>query len=606
MHFIGYICPMPSVFYNQRLQTLYKERNLLRTKRRNFGILRLGTLGILILALYVLWNIGWWAILAALTVIIILFAKLVLKDLSNKQALDDNDRLIHINEKELNALKGEYFQFEAGTQYQHKDHPYSNDLDIFGHASLFQYLNRSITEPGNDKLAGLLKEAATLQLIKSRQQAIKELSQKPVWLQQFCCIGQRQKLTNATASTLENWMQEPTSFIQFRHWKWLRYLLPAMALLALAATIGGYFPLNAFYLVLFLMGVVAFQVNKELAPMHNKLTQVTNELNSIADVIALIEKENYEAPLLQKNYNQFNAGTAGAASKKIKALSSILHKMDMRYNLVMAAPLNLLLQWNLQQALNLEEWKAKNPSSIQNWLEALGEMDALCSLAILRFNHPQWAIPQFTETHFQLSAKNMGHPLIPHDKRVTNEMIIEGNDQIMLITGSNMAGKSTYLRSAGVNIVLAMAGAPVCATTFSLSPVHLLSSMRITDNLEENTSTFYAELKKLKFILENVNNREPVFILLDEILRGTNSFDRHTGSVALIKQFIKKTTPAVIATHDVALAGLEKEFPGNIKNYHFDVQVSGEELHFDYLLKPGICSSLNASLLMKKIGIEID
>ncbi len=278
----------------------------------------------------------------------------------------------------------------------------------------------------------------------------------------------------------------------------------------------------------------------------------------------------------------------------------------MRYNLVMAAPLNLLLQWNLQQALNLEEWKAKNPSSIQNWLEALGEMDALCSLAILRFNHPQWAIPQFTETHFQLSAKNMGHPLIPHDKRVTNEMVIEGNDQIMLITGSNMAGKSTYLRSAGVNIVLAMAGAPVCATTFSLSPVHLLSSMRITDNLEENTSTFYAELKKLKFILENVNNREPVFILLDEILRGTNSFDRHTGSVALIKQFIKKTTPAVIATHDVALAGLEKEFPGNIKNYHFDVQVSGEELHFDYLLKPGICSSLNASLLMKKIGIEID
>ena len=597
---------MPSVFYNQRLQTLYKERNLLRTKRRNFGILRLGTLGILILALYVLWNIGWWAILAALTVIIILFAKLVLKDLSNKLALDDNDRLIHINEKELNVLKGEYFQFEAGTQYQHKDHPYSNDLDIFGHASLFQYLNRSITEPGNDKLAGLLKEAATLQLIKSRQQAIKELSQKPVWLQQFCCIGQRQKLTNATASTLEGWMQEPTSFIQFRHWKWLRYLLPAMALLALAATIGGYFPLNAFYLVLFLMGVVAFQVNKVLAPMHNKLTQVTNELNSIADVIALIEKENYEAPLLQKNYNQFNAGTAGAASKKIKALSSILHKMDMRYNLVMAAPLNLLLQWNLQQALNLEEWKAKNPSSIQNWLEALGEMDALCSLAILRFNHPQWAIPQYTETYFHLSAKNMGHPLIPQDKRVTNEMVIEGNDQIMLITGSNMAGKSTYLRSAGVNIVLAMAGAPVCATTFSLSPVHLLSSMRITDNLEENTSTFYAELKKLKFILENVNNREPVFILLDEILRGTNSFDRHTGSVALIKQFIKKTTPAVIATHDVALAGLEKEFPGNIKNYHFDVQVSGEELHFDYLLKPGICSSLNASLLMKKIGIEID
>ena len=175
----------------------------------------------------------------------------------------------------------------------------------------------------------------------------------------------------------------------------------------------------------------------------------------------------------------------------------------------------------------------------------------------------------------------------------------------MLVTGSNMAGKSTYLRSIGVNAVLAMAGAPVCASYFSLSPVQIISSMRIADNLEESTSTFYAELKKLKTIIDKVNNKEKVFILLDEILRGTNSLDRHTGSAALIKQLIKHNAACIIATHDVELAKMKDEYPENILNYHFDVQVSNDELYFDYQLKEGICTSLNASILMKKIGIEL-
>lgn len=597
---------MPEIFYNNRLQTLQSERKLLLSKKRNFGIFRLGALVALIIAFYILWNIGWWAVLAAAIIIIILFTQLVLKDLANKQALEDNARFITINEKELNASKGEYFQFEEGSGYLHKDHLYSNDLDVFGHASLFQYLNRSFTEPGSKTLAGFLQAPASTQNINNRQQAIKELAQKPIWLQQLCCLGNRQKLTHNTVSILENWMQEPTSFIQFSHWRWIRFVLPAIALLSLASVFFGFFPLNGFYVVMFIMAVVAYQVNKAMAPMHNKLSQVLDEIDSLSSVITLIEKEKFTSTLLQKNFEKFKPNTNESASKKIHELKSILHKMDMRYNLVMAAPLNLLLQWNLQQVLYLEKWKQQNPESLQNWITALADFDALCSLSILHFNHPLWVFPEISEGDFKIKAHDLGHPLIPKNKRVNNNIDINGNDKIMLITGSNMAGKSTYLRSVGVNIVLAMAGAPVCASSFILSPVQLLSSMRITDNLEENTSTFYAELKKLKTILEKVNNREPVFILLDEILRGTNSLDRHTGSVALIKQFIRKAAPAIIATHDVALADLEKEFPANINNFHFDVQVSGEELHFDYGLKPGICTNLNASLLMKKIGINID
>jgi DNA mismatch repair ATPase MutS len=195
--------------------------------------------------------------------------------------------------------------------------------------------------------------------------------------------------------------------------------------------------------------------------------------------------------------------------------------------------------------------------------------------------------------------------LLPAEQRVTSSFGINGQGKIALVTGSNMAGKSTFLRSLGVNVLLAQTGAPVCAETFVLSPVKLMSSMRIADNLAENTSTFYAELKKLKTIIEAVKRHEPVFILLDEILRGTNSLDRHTGSAALMKQLIKEHAVAVIATHDVALAKLENEYPTAIQNYHFDVQVEGEELYFDYKLKDGVCTSLNASLLMKKIGIEM-
>jgi DNA mismatch repair ATPase MutS len=232
-------------------------------------------------------------------------------------------------------------------------------------------------------------------------------------------------------------------------------------------------------------------------------------------------------------------------------------------------------------------------------------MEVLNSVSNFAFNNPGFTFPVFEESHFSLEAKNMGHPLIPAARRINNDINIDHLSEIMLVTGSNMAGKSTYLRSVGVNVILAMCGAPVCASTFRLSPVQVISSMRIADNLAESTSTFYAELKKLKTIIDKVNKGEKVFILLDEILRGTNSLDRHTGSIALLKQLIRNNTVGIIATHDVELADLKKEYPGNIVNYHFDVQVNNEELYFDYKLKEGVCTSMNASILMKKIGIEM-
>jgi DNA mismatch repair ATPase MutS len=253
----------------------------------------------------------------------------------------------------------------------------------------------------------------------------------------------------------------------------------------------------------------------------------------------------------------------------------------------------------------LEKWKQRNRQNIGSWFDAIGSFEALHSFAGLIFNQPGWCFPVFKEEHFYMKGEQIGHPLINAAKRVNNDISISDRGELMLITGSNMAGKSTYLRSIGINTLLAMAGAPVCATSFTLSPVQIISSMRIADNLEESTSTFYAELKKLKAIIDRVNAGEKIFILLDEILRGTNSLDRHTGSEALVKQLIKHQAACIIATHDVELAKLKDSYPNNILNFHFDAQVSNDELYFDYKLKTGVCESLNASILMKKIGIEL-
>lgn len=268
-------------------------------------------------------------------------------------------------------------------------------------------------------------------------------------------------------------------------------------------------------------------------------------------------------------------------------------------------PLNTFLFWDLQQVLILESWKKQNKEHIADWFQSLAEVESLSSLATLSFNYPGWSFPTIAIQNGTVIADSLGHPLIPKEKLVTNSFSTEEAGGLNLITGSNMAGKSTFLRSVGVNIVLAMMGSPVCAGSFTVSNMKVISSMRVNDNLEENTSTFYAELKKLKEVIEAVNRNEKVFLLLDEILRGTNSADRHTGSKALIKQLIHHNAVGLIATHDLELAKLADEFPLKLHNYHFDVQVAGDELYFDYKLKKGVCTSMNASLLMKKIGIEL-
>ena len=594
----------PHQFYQKSLTAQKEKLAKLKQKKSAFAWLRLGAIAAIILSLYWLWSVGpVYAIIVA-AVVAFIFVRLIYADLNNQELIDHTKKLIAINEEEINELNGDKINRDDGNKHKPADHAYANDLDIFGPASVFQFINRTTSEGGSRHLAEMLLSPAGIDEIYLRQEAVKELSADIHWIQDAQATGRANALTGDTRKRLEKWMAEPPIFLTFKHWRWLRYLLP----LIICSVVAGYFMGNLseglLYFTLLIFAVIAYQVNKYVSPVHEKLSKMAGEMNTLSRTIRLVESHTFTSKLLLDMQQNYTAGN-GNASLSIYRLKKILDRLDLRYNLVLSAPLNLLLLWNLQQVLALEKWKAGKKNTVGLWFDAVSTLEALNSFAVLHFNRPSWIFPTVKDDYFSIEGAGIGHPLIPENKRVDNDIDIRSRDQLMLVTGSNMAGKSTYLRSIGVNTVLALAGAPVCADSFILSHVYLISSMRVTDNLEESTSTFYAELKKLKTIIEKVNAGEKVFILLDEILRGTNSLDRHLGSKALIRQLIQKKAAAIIATHDLELAQLKDEYIENILNYHFDVQVSNAELYFDYRLKPGICTSLNASILMKKIGIDL-
>ena len=594
----------PEIYYNQRLEKLNLYLKILFKKKSTLAWLRFAAIVGIAGCSYFLMPMGLIYVLLPGLFLLIIFTRLVFSDLKNKWAIEHNNYLVKINEDELKALAHNYYHFGDGKEFIPKEHFYANDLDIFGHASLYQYINRTASEMGNSTLAHWLLNPSDTNTILQRQSAVKELSKQNEWRQKLQALGAAKKIQTATQTRLHSWFEEEDRFINNKIWLLLRYLLPAIILTVIILNITDVLSNYIRNYFLLAAAVTAFYISKKVTPLHQQVSKMTDELEVLTDSIQLIEQTEFKAPFLQELQNQFRQQN-GKASTKLKQLKKILERLDMRYNIVVFIPLDILLQWDLQQVLALEKWKQQNHKNVIAWFTALGSFEAVNSLSTLSFNHPEWCFPTLKEEHFFIDGKSIGHPLIPTDKCVNNPLKIDNTGELMLVTGSNMAGKSTYLRSIGVNTILAMAGAPVCAKYFCLSPVQIISSMRIADNLEESTSTFYAELKKLKTIIDKVNNNEKVFILLDEILRGTNSLDRHTGSVALIKQLIKHKAAGIIATHDVELAEMKKDYPINILNYHFDVQVSNDELYFDYRLKEGICTSLNASILMKKIGIEL-
>lgn len=591
-------------FYHQRIKDLKDERAKQLSRKNQLAWLRFFSVIAAFAAAWLLWPVGIFAGLIAFIVFIGLFIYFLKKDLNNNEAIENTGRLIILNESELSVLNHHFLLLPDGSNYQLATHPYTNDLDIFGRASLYQYINRTESQQGNAFIADWLIQPATVQTIKERQDAAKELATNTNWRQQLQAYGIAEPISLATQKKITSWLTEENKFIHKAGWKILRLLLPVISLTVLGLFLTGILETNRFLPATILLMIIAFSVSKLVLPAHSKLSKIAPELETLYNSIAWIEQLDVQHLYLIRLKKIFDHPTE-KASHKINGLTQILERLDLRLNFIVFIPLNTFLFWDLQQVFALEKWKGNNKQNIDHWFAGLAEMEAISTIGNLTFNHPAWTFPAIHNEEAVFESEELGHPLIPVDKRVNNSFSTKGVNQLNLVTGSNMAGKSTFLRSIGVNIVLAMMGAPVCASKLTLSHMKVMSSMRISDNLEESTSTFYAELKKLKEIIEAVNRNEKVFLLLDEILRGTNSADRHTGSKSLIKQLIHHNAAGVLATHDLELAKLATDYPDNIQNYHFDVQVANDELYFDYKLKRGICQSMNASILMRKIGIEL-
>ena len=594
-----------SIYYGNEAAAHQQVLNKLVSKARIIGWARFLIVLFSALTLYSVWGSGW-VIEAAIPLAgITLFLKAVSLDIKNKQKIDNETRLLEIIYNEIEILKGNFSSLETGELFVPHQHPYASDLDLFGQYSLYQYINRCQSEQGKQLLSLHLLAAQDRERILEQQDAVKELSRKNKWNHQFSAFGLSGQVTAISEKRISDWMEKPNLYFTEPYWQWILYIFPAITLTSILLYCTGAISLVFFNFSVIAFAVIAFSLSKKIHPTWKLLSNITGEIEILYQQLNWLEQESFSSSHINQLKASLSYNNATNASTEIIQLKKILDRFAVRLNIYLFVFLNSFLLWDLRQFLALQQWKQNNSGTISHWFTVIAEMELSISLARLAFNQPDWCFPEISTTYFTLEGKNIGHPLIAADKRVNNDYTIQGNARVDLITGSNMGGKSTFLRSIGVNTVLALMGGPVCAKNFSIYPAKLMSSMRIADNLAESTSTFYAELKKLQLIIEAVKRKETVFILLDEILRGTNSLDKHKGSEALIRQLIQQHTVAILATHDIELTHLQEYYPQSISNYHFDVQVANEELFFDYKLKTGICKSLNATLLMKKIGIDI-
>ena len=641
---------MKTSFYQTRAQRFAEEEKACERQNSRYAWLRLLILVAAITFGIILYPISAW--LSAVTVLVLLavFAVCLKKHLTNIERQQQKERLKIINQQEFKCLGGNFSAYAPGAQYENAKHFYTSDLDIFGAHSLFRYLNRTTSPSGSDMLAGWLSKPAATAEIEARQLAVKELSDMVELRQEMQAIGLKYKDVSKELPRFIEWLHSDAELsgnrrllrtIQILPWFTLAVTIAAttsciqfgfvLLLIAIFYVFGGLLIktgnklLTAIQIIPWVMLAVLMSASigctqfgfvwlllavhfviygltfKKVNLQHQQVSNKVKFISIYAGLIELFVNTKFSSPYLISIRNCF---VENEALKQIKMLRNCIKKLDYRLNMLYI-PINVLFFFDYKHLVWLEHWRANDGQKAQGWFNAIAKIEALSSFANALYNHPHWTMPKIRDEYFMIEAKNLGHPLISERERVCNDFTLNGAGKIAIVTGSNMSGKSTFERSIGINMALALAGAPVCADALNVTNCQLYTYMRIADHLEEQTSSFLAELKRLKQLIDNTKDGQQVFFLLDEVLRGTNSRDRQIGSMALVGQLVRQKVSGIIATHDLALGELEREIPHNVSNLHFDVQINGEDMSFDYKLYQGICTSLNASILMKKIGIEV-
>ena len=596
---------MPTSFYNQTINNNKDRLSALKKKSSIISWIRL-----LCIVVFLLFGFSVWQNAAALNISLVVasiasFGYLVIYSGKLHEKIVHLTALVETCKKEISWINGNYRLYNNGSEWLKVLKDETNDLDSFGEASMFQFLNRTNSYLGGLKLANSLQGKTTKEEILYNQEAIKELKNNPEWLLESHVRSQKAPIPQDTYEHLKAWLNNTGSAFQAKIWHLMPVIVPIISVSTIIALVTSFIPFSLFNIVMLIILIINFSIYKKVTAEYIHLSNVADKIQALSPAFKHIEDATFKSEKLNTIQQSFSNKETGASSEAIHELKSILKRFDYRLNPIVYTILSAVLFWDLRQIFALEKWKLKYHNQFESWLQANAEIEKLVSYATVAFNKPHWVFPTITDNWFKLKMEKVGHPLIVENKSVTNRFNMNHAPTVTIITGSNMAGKSTYLRTVGTNILLAMAGGAVCAQEMECSVMRPVCSMRIADNLSEDTSTFYAELLKMKTIVTAIKNQEHVIVLVDEMLRGTNTFDRHLGSKAFIQQMITQNAVGIVATHDVALVDLKDTYPNNIQLGYFDSVINNDEIEFDYKYKDGVCKTTNASLLMKKIGLEV-
>ncbi len=582
--------------YQSQIEAFEQKKKKLKQKRLRLSLTRLVVFLICLAGVYWFWS-STLLVVGFVFAFIITFIVLVKIHTECNRELKKTKLLIKLNHSEIKALKGDYNHFKNGNIYKNSEHAYAEDIDLFGKKSFFQFINRTGLSQGEILLASWLK-SNNIDNIIDKQNAIKELSNLIEFRQNFTAEAQmleNQDELNAIVKALE----QHQNFVpkSFRYLGWLFSALSFAIIVLYAFSV-----LNTVQLLLWIfigLGITGFYLKKinVLSHITSKAQELFRQYQKLIDAVEL---EHFDSELLKNKQSQLSSQNQ-KASETIKRLSKHIDALEQRQNLMVGFVFNAFLLWDLQQSYKIEQWLNTHKSDLKQWFDIMAFFDAQNSLANLAYNQTTYTFPSVDHSSKLIfDCKSSTHPLIPTNQAVTNDFQIN-NEDFLIITGANMAGKSTFLRTVSLMIVMANIGLPVRASSCRYRPIKLITSMRTSDSLSDESSYFFSELSRLKTIIEHLKT-DTYFIVLDEILKGTNSHDKAKGSQQFIEKLVNTNSTGIIATHDLSLCELSDQLK-QVHNFYFDAEIINDELHFDYKFKKGVCQNMNASFLLKKMGI---
>ncbi|QNK76984.1 DNA mismatch repair protein MutS [Winogradskyella sp. PAMC22761] len=586
----------PASFYKEQLEINQAASKQIFKKLSLYSILRLTIFVLVVTGIYFTYQN--WQIAAGIALVGIacfLFLLTRYTDLKSKRNL--HKRLIAINEEELKIAKGDFYERADGEAFQNPKHFFSLDIDLFGKGSFFQFMNRTALKEGAQKLSkNLLSNDITN--IKERQEAINELADLPKWRQNYVAVAQGVEIEHSATSII-TWLKEYKPFLgRIQYILTIVYAMASVVLLGLGITEIISISIAGYWLLLGL-GITGRYL-KHINNLSQHTERAKDTFRQYALLLKAIETTEFTSELLKEKQKLIQSEDV-KASEIFSKFSKVLDALDNRNNLISAIFGNGFLLIDIRNSFNVEKWISKYGHKVDDWFEVVTFFDAFNSFGNYAFNHQDFTYPIITEDPVTILAEGLGHPLLNAEKRVDSDLELK-EEQFFIVTGANMAGKSTFLRTIALHIVMANVGLPICAKQSKYKPIKLITSMRTTDSLTDDSSYFFSELTRLKFVVDTIENDKNYFVILDEILKGTNSTDKAIGSRKFVEKLVKQNATGIIATHDLSLTEIEKELVA-VKNYYFDAEIINDELFFDYKLKQGVCQNMNASFLLKKMEI---